>query len=231
MTPKIIVSYDGTANDQDALELTRLIAADDTPVALAYVRHARNQEPGAEIFEAAEAERMLERGATAIGRPDAARHVVLHTSTGEGLRQLAEAEQATLVVFGSDYRTAPGAVSPGTSAERLLNGGPAAVAIAPAGLRSHTSAGVDRIGVLAETGDDAASETARSLAAAIGARVMDHGEPVDLLVVASRAEAPQGRVLLSARAEYAIATARCPLIAVGRGAALDFAARPALVTT
>jgi nucleotide-binding universal stress UspA family protein len=230
MTPKIIVSYDGTENDQDALELARLIAQDETPVALAYVRHARNQEPGAESLEETEAKRLLQRGALAIGRPDTACHVVLNTSTGEGLWELAEREQATLVVFGSDYRTATGAVTAGTSASRLLDGGPAAVAIAPAGLRSHGSVGVSRIGVLAEPGDDAALATARSLAAATGAHVVDDGEPVDLLVVASRAEAQQGRVLLSATAEYAIATSRSPVIAVGRGAALDFVARPPLVS-
>ncbi len=63
-------------------------------------------------------------------------------------------------MFGSDYRTAPGAVAPGSSAQRLLNGGPAAVAIAPADLRSQLPHQVDQI-ALVEDGDPAAGETAR----------------------------------------------------------------------
>ena len=87
----------------------------------------------------------------------------------EGLRWLAEQEQADIVVFGSDYRTAAGHVAPQKSAQALLEGGPAAVAIAPANYRSRPHLAVRPVGVLAEAGDDAAIETARELAESLGA--------------------------------------------------------------
>ena len=74
-------------------------------------------------------------------------------------------------MFGSDYRTAAGHVAPQSSTQRLLEGGPAAVAIAPANYRADRAPEITRIGVLAEPGDDAAIETARSLAEQLGATV------------------------------------------------------------
>ena len=80
------------------------------------------------------------------------------------------------------------------------------------------------IGVMSE-GDEAADETARSLAKALGAQVADPntGE-VGLLVVASRAGTPEGRVELTASAEYAIETATAPVLAVARGVPVEFGA-------
>ena len=206
----IIISYDDTDNDRDALALGRVLGDAGANIALAYVRHASDHD----VREEREAEALLERGARSIGVPDAPRHVVINPSTGVGLAELAEQEHADVVVFGSDYRTARGAVSRGTSAQRLLHGGPAAVAIAPADLRSRSSFGVERIGVLAE-GDEVAEETARGLAAALGATVVEPSSgPVDLLVVGSRPEAEAGRVTLSASAEYAIETAASPVLVV-----------------
>ena len=49
-------------------------------------------------------------------------------------------------------------------------------------------------------------------------------KPIDLLVVGSREGTPEGRLELSASVEYAIETATTPVIAVPRGAAVDFAA-------
>ena len=53
--------------------------------------------------------------------------------------------------------------------QTLLDGGPAAVAIAPANYRSDRTPRIRTIGVLAAPGDDAAIETARELAEAVGA--------------------------------------------------------------
>lgn len=224
MAPKIIVSYDDTHNDRDALALGRLLAVGGAELSLAYVRHARFGQRDREADEERQAEELLANGATEIGAPDVERHVVVHASTGEGLAELAEREGADIVVFGSEYRTAPGAVVPGTSAQRLLSGGPAAVAIAPAGLRSHPAVRVATIGVVPD-GDDAAERTAESLAKAVGAELGDPDrDEVDLLVVASREGTPEGRVELSATAEYLIETATAPVIAVPRGVAVEFAA-------
>ena len=76
--------------------------------------------------------------------------MVISPSTGEGLRWLAEQEEADIVVFGSDYRTAAGHVEPQCSAWKLLEGGPAAVAIAPANYRANRDPQIHRIGVLVD---------------------------------------------------------------------------------
>jgi nucleotide-binding universal stress UspA family protein len=222
MSPNVIVSYDDTANDRDALALGRVFADAGASAGLAYVRHARSPERAQEVLEERRAVELLERGASTIRAPQSARHVVVHASTGEGLRELAVREGADAIVFGSDYRTAAGTVRPGTSAQRLLHGGPVAVALAPAGLHSRPELRVARIGVLAEGDDDAAEQTARTLATALGARVVGAGEPVDLLVVGSAAGATVGRVTLSAVAEYEIETSSVPVLVVPRGVAVSF---------
>jgi nucleotide-binding universal stress UspA family protein len=225
MAPKIIVSYDGTHNDDDALVLGRAFRDAGATLALAYVRHFQEQDAEREKLAQQGAERLLERGAQFLGDPSLPRHIVLSGATGEGLWQLAEREQADVVVFGSDYRTAPGHVQPGTSAQRLLEGGPAAVAIAPAGISENTEIRITTVAAVAEGGDPSARETAQSVAQAVGATVVpgESGD-ADLVVVGSRADAPEGRVLVSASAGYRIETSRTAVLVVPRAKAVRFAA-------
>src|SRR4051794_31779012 len=219
---KIIVSYDDTDNDRDALALGRVLGELGGEISLAYVRHTQQPDSAREALEEKDAEELLEHGADALGDKDLLRHVVVHASTGAGLWELAEKERADVIVFGSDYRTAEGAVMPGTSAQRMLTGGPVAVAIAPAGYRNREPE-IKSIGVLAEEdGDDSATETAKSLADGLGASVADRREGTDLLVVGSSPASPKGHVNLSARAGYAMETANSPVIAVPRGAPVKF---------
>lgn len=221
MALRIIVSYDDTDNDRDALALGRLLAFSGAELSLAYVRHAQG---GA--LEQKEAEDLLDRGAEAVGAPDMPRHVIVNPGTSVGLAELAERENADVIVFGSEYRTAAGTVKPGISAHKLLLGGPAAIAVAPAGFRDQPSAGVNTIGILDE-GDDAARATADSLAAALGASVAEFkGAPADLLVVGSRPESPQGKVTISASSDYAVEAATYPVLVVPRGATVRFEAAP-----
>jgi nucleotide-binding universal stress UspA family protein len=221
---KIIVSYDDTDNDRDALALGRLLASSGAELSLAYVRHSQG---GA--LEEKEAEELLARGAASVGAPDMLRHVVVNAGTSVGLAELAECENADIIVFGSEYRTAPGTVKPGISAHKLLLGGPAAIAVASADLRSRPSLSVSTVGLIDE-GDEAAGETARSLAAALGASVVEHdGRQVDLLVVGSRPESPTGKVTLSAASDYVVETATHPVLVTPRGVALDFTAPQAQV--
>lgn len=217
MALKIIVSYDDTDNDRDALALGRLLAYSGAELSLAYVRHSQG---GA--LEEKEAEELLARGAASVGAPDMPRHVVVNAGTSVGLAELAERENADVIVFGSEYRTAPGTVKPGIPAHKLLLGGPAAIAIAPADLRSRPSVSVNTVGIIDE-GDQAAAETGRSLASALSAQVGEPGGgPVDLLVVGSRPESPAGKVTLSAASDYVIETATQPVLVVPRGVALNF---------
>jgi nucleotide-binding universal stress UspA family protein len=227
MALRIIVSYDDSDNDRDALALARLLALPGAELSLAYVRHSTQSQDQEEAQEQKQAEELLEHGAAEIGAPEMPRHVVVHASTAEGLTELAESEDADIVVFGSDYRTAAGLLKPGIAAHKMLLGGPAAIAIAPADLRSHPSVRVGTIGLIDE-GDETARQTAESLAAALGATVRDFDRGrVDLLVVGSRPESAPGRVTLSASSDYAVEAATYPVIVVPRGTAISFAAAQA----
>ena len=145
----------------------------------------------------------------------------MHASTGEGLAALAAAEQADVVVFGSDYRTRRGHVAVGRSAQTLLEGGQTGVALAPADYAA-TGGEIATIGVLRGTADEAAIETAFSLAERLGASVVDRDRGVDLLVVGSRPEARAGRVMLSSHAANAIEEATSPVFVVARAAPVLF---------
>src|SRR6476646_11510626 len=124
----IFIASATTDNDRDALALGRLLASAGAELALAYVRHSFG-----ESLEQEQAEQLLARGAASIGNPEMPKHVVVNPATSVGLTELAEKEQADVIVLGSEYRTAAGLVTPGISAHKLLLGGPSAIAVAPPG--------------------------------------------------------------------------------------------------
>jgi len=217
MALKIIVSYDDTDNDRDALALGGLLASPGAELSLAYVRHSFG-----ESLDQRSAEELLARGAESIGAPDMPKYVVISPATSAGLGELVEGEGADVLVFGSEYRTAKGLVKPGIPAHKLLLGGSSAIAVAPAGLWSQGELAVGTVGVIDE-GDVAACQTAESLARALGAGVVDYGSGrIDLLVVGSRKEAPDGKVVLSAASDYAVEAANYPVLVIPRGTVVDF---------
>lgn len=206
----LIVSYDGTPNDDDALALGKLLAQTGARLALAYIRHSREFDPRREELAQHDAERRLEQGVAWLGDPDIPRHVVFSGSTGEGLEALAASEQAAIIVFGSDYRTPPGRAEPGTSAQRLLEGSPVAIAVAAAGLRSAGDAGIESIAVGGADGDGAAQHTADALAGKLGAKIVDldpDAPAVDLIVVGSQPAGSTGRIALSGATRTLLNTA------------------------
>ncbi|MGO9975780.1 MAG: hypothetical protein ACLP01_23850 [Solirubrobacteraceae bacterium] len=222
MSVTAIVSYDDTLNDQDALSLARVLGgAGATPV-LAYVRHSLRREESRERSEEHHAEALLGRGARWLGDMEVERRVVVNASTSRGLMELVAQESAQLIVFGSDYRTANGHVSVQHTTQSLLEGGCAAIAIAPAGYRAVRDPRIQTIGLLAGLDDHAAIDTAHRLATHFVARVTDAHHGVDLVIVGSRPEAPAGRVMVSARSQNAIAESTAPVLVVARGVALDF---------
>ncbi len=222
MSSDLIVSYDGTPNDDDALALGRLLARTGASLSLAYIRHSREFDPAREELAQHDAVRRLEQGATWLQEADIPKHVVFSGSTEAGLEQLAEAEQAAAIVFGSDYRTSPGRAEPGTSADRLLGGGSVAIAVAAAGLRSVGDAEIASIAV-APGGDSAAEQTAEALAASLGASKVELGSaPVDLIVVGSQPGAPRARITLSGATRTLLNSAsRGSVLVVPAGAALS----------
>ena len=221
MAPHAIVSYDDTQNDHDALALGRTLRDAGATLTLAYVRHATDRRPDLEELSQHEAEALLVRGALSLDDQSINRRVVMSASTGEGLGWLAAQERADIIVFGSDYRTPTARVAIGRSAQTLLEGGPAALALAPAGY-AYGGHDVATIGVLSGSADEAAIETAFSLAGRLEATVVDADRGVDLLVVGSRREAREGRVMITSHAANAIDQATAPVLVVARGVPLSF---------
>ncbi len=216
MPAKIIVSYDGTAADDDALALGRVLSKAGGSLSLAYVRHS------ARLGEA-EAEQLLETGARWLGDTGVPRHVVVSGSTPEGLRELSAREEADLIVFGSEYRTTPGHVDPGTSARALLDDGPVAIAIAPAEMRFLADAPVATIAAVNGDEDPAASSTAESIARQFGSAIATkYTGDVGLVVLGSKLGTPSGTVRLSAAAQYLIDLVRCPVLVLARDVPITF---------
>jgi nucleotide-binding universal stress UspA family protein len=216
MAAGVIVSYDGTVNDDDALALGRMLDGAVT-LSLAYVRHTAEYDPRREEIAQHDADRRLEQGALWLEDPGVARHVVVDPSTGAGLSRLAEQQGAALIVFGSDYRTPPGRVEPGGSAQQLLQGGPIAVAVAAAGLRTGDPGSIKTISVSPSEDDSAPQETASALAEALDASLTT-GENLaaDLIVVGSAASAPPGRIALSGATRGRLDSARGSVIVLPR---------------
>jgi nucleotide-binding universal stress UspA family protein len=233
MSAKIIVSYDGTANENDAVALGGMFARAGADVSLAYVRHIPETDPERENLAQKEAQELLERGVALLGdaaKSQVGRHVITDRSTPEGLRALAEVHGADVIVFCSDSHTAKGHVTIGNSAQRLLEGGRTAIAIAPAGLAESQGA-VNTIVAVGEAGGDGSAESsAKVLAEALGATVAPvAGAGADLLVVGSRADVAEGRVGVSSAATHLIENATSAVIVVPNGVTLPFGSRAPLV--
>ena len=221
MTTSIIVSYDGTINDDDALALGRQLAAAGATLSLAYVRHTREYDPQREEIGEYDAARRLDQGAVWLADPEVTRHVVIDPSTSAGLGRLAATTGAGLVLFGSDYRTPPGHVEPGGSAQGMLEGGAVAVGVARAGLRTQAGDPIRTILVSGDTGG-AAQQTAGSLAAALGAEIVSGGGEADLILVDSQTNAPNGRIALGGATRARLDSARGSVLVLPRGTVLSF---------
>jgi nucleotide-binding universal stress UspA family protein len=221
--PQVIVSYDGTRNDRDALALGRLFAQAGTAISLAYVRHAPEPDPQREAAAQAAAEHLLAVGAGLLDAGNVEQRVIIDSSTAAGLASLAGELGADVIAFGSSYRTPPGHVEVPQTADQLLDMGISrSIAIAPAGLRREpVEQSVGTIGVYDEGSDAAAQATAASLAHALGAVVT--GSEADLLVIASRPQASAGQLLLSATGREQLEQARAPVLLLARGVSLSFA--------
>ena len=194
MQTHVIVSYDGTDNDHDALALGKILGDAGARVSLAYVRHTEEADTAAEQV------------------------------AQNGLRALAEREHADLVVFGSDWHTAPGHVQPGRSAVRLMEGGPVSIAIAAAGLRERSDATLRTIALAGGEVDDAARTTAEQEVERVGEQgLLPSQDGVDLLVVGSRPGTPAGQVSVTAANEYVVETTTSSVLILARGVVFDVA--------
>ncbi len=219
---QVIVSYDGTRNDRDALALGGLFAKAGAEVTLAYVRHAVEQDPQREADEQKEAEHLLAVGADLLGGTPVGRRVIINPSTASGLAELAAELGADIVAFGSSHKTPHGRVNtPHTAATLIERSVACSVALAPAGLRREpVELSIGTVSVYKGEEDPAAEATAASLAHALGAAVTE--DEADFLVIASRVEASPGKLLPSSKALQQVEQASCPVLLLARGATLSF---------
>jgi hypothetical protein len=229
---RIIISYDGTANDDDALALGMALGASGGGLALAYVRHAREFDPDREALAQHDATRRLALGAQQLGGGSIATHIVLDASTPDGLERLARAERASVIVFGSDYRTPPGRAEPGTTAQRLLEGGPVAIAVAATGLRARLGSPITSIAFSPHDSDGTARRAAEDLAEALGATILPaNGQPVDLIVVPSQPTAPPGTIALGGATRAELNNARGSVLVLATNSPPDLVNSDAAQTT
>ena len=143
------------------------------------------------------------------------------------LHELAERESAGALVIGSSSRGPVGRVLPGAVTDRLLNGAPCAVAVAPAGFTLDDAHSPRVVGVaFVDTPDGhVALATARSLAGQAHAaiRVLTVAEPLDLVVTAAPEIHEAARRASRQTAEAALARA----VDGGSGAGQVLSGRPA----
>ena len=188
MATKIIVSYDGTDNDRDALALGALLKRAGASLELAYVRHIREAKESAERLAESDAEALLAAGAQELGDADdpAARRPQQLDSRRARATSRSRCRPTSWRSAPPTARR-PAHVDPQPSARQLLDGGPVAIAIAPAGFAQVGEYAVNSIAAIAEDGDPCPEETAEALAARLGATVAARGTGGgDLIIVGSK---------------------------------------------
>ena len=223
MSADIIVSYDGTPNDDDAIALGKALSATGARMALAYVRHTREFDPKREELAQHDAQRRLNTGLQLLGDDSIPTHVVFSASTEDALAELAAGEGAQLIVFGSDYRTSPGRAEPGNTAQRLLDAGsPVAIAIAAAGFRARMDRPIASIAASTRDIDPDVGATVGTVAPKFGATVTTvDREPADLIIVGSAPGAAPGRIALAGATRSMLNSANGSVIVLAAGTPLS----------
>jgi nucleotide-binding universal stress UspA family protein len=191
---------------------------------------------GSEHSRRAELDRIFEAVGLVLGETPYERYE-LEDDPARALHDLAGSRSVDLIVLGSTHHGTLGRVYPGSLGERLLEGAPCPVAVAPHGYAKHEHLGFGLVGVGFDGGEDStfALAAGEQLARALGAELRvitvdppDDGDPaaflatkgveLDLLVVGSRGRGPVERALLGSVSSQLIRTAPCPVLVMPRAA-------------
>ena len=165
---RIIIAVDDSERSEDAVAFGGALARRSgaaVTVAHAYPWHhltlAGASEANQYLLE--ESERTIQRVSGSLrDLPALETRSLAESSPARGLQELAEEQEAGLIVVGSS-RTGPlGRVLPGSTAERLLHGSPCPVAVVPHGYRTAEQRGFKVIAC----GWDGSPESDAALAAA-----------------------------------------------------------------
>jgi nucleotide-binding universal stress UspA family protein len=140
---RVIVAFDGSPQGEDALALAlRLCDRDEGVLTLACVVTGHRWHVGPEVrrVDAPVPEEIASmfadaRATTIPAGVHVRQRAPVAPSPARGLTELAESEDADLIVIGSSAHAAAGRVRLERTAGRLLQGAPCAVAVAPGGLR------------------------------------------------------------------------------------------------
>lgn len=161
---RIVVGYDGTATGIDALRLAAELAepaAGEVVVAAVY----DHDNEFAELVEA-----RLTEGLALLPRRTGARAAAADGSPARGLREIAAAEEADLLVVGATHRGAVARATVGGVGEHLLHGAPCPVAVAPAGYAQDPAEAPELIAVAYDGSPEARSALALATRLALEAR-------------------------------------------------------------
>jgi nucleotide-binding universal stress UspA family protein len=143
VTGTIVIGFDGSDCGEDALALGLVLcrATGASPVVATvypeqYPIGVGRVDAEWVAYLEERAEELLQRARRVLGDGVAADYrTVSAASESRGLHELAEREQAEVVVIGSTHRGPLGRTYPGSTGDRLLQGSAWPVAVAPRGLR------------------------------------------------------------------------------------------------
>ena len=174
---KIIVGVDESQGSSDAIALASSLA-DITGSELMLVnvfpydeRPSRALNRGFEEYLREMSRELLGRLRSAHGDETVEVRAIANPSPAHGLHELAEKEDAGLIVVGSTHTGRAGRVLPGSTAERLLHGSPCPVAVAQKGHAQDLEPAIIGCGYDGSASAQYALEAAHRVAAATGARL------------------------------------------------------------
>ncbi len=151
MRRTIVIGFDGSEESRDALELgARLARLEDARVVVVACFAYSPAEIGEEAFESRLAEDsgpLFTEARQTLEGVDLSTLALGAESPAKALHDVAEAERAEAIVLGSTHRGALGRIMPGSVGERLLDGAPCSVVVAPRGFARGEHFGLGVIGV------------------------------------------------------------------------------------
>ncbi len=170
MTSTIVVGVDDSPRSEDAIALARALADVSGAEVLAVCAFPYDDRPEARFNLAMRpllqelADKTLEKLCERLTNDARVRRLtVADLSPARALERVAREHGAALIVVGSSHAANHARLHPGSTAERLLQGAPCAVALAPLGYRTRPHLRLERISV----GYDGAAEGARALSAGV----------------------------------------------------------------
>jgi nucleotide-binding universal stress UspA family protein len=140
MTRKLMIAYDGSDEARDALALGKILADACgaelilVGVVVADFPHGRGSD---DVHNREQVLRGQLENATASIDVEPNLRLITSRSAARGLHDVAEREDADILVLGSSHRGGLGRVLAGSVTERVLNGAPCAIAVAPRGFRNQ----------------------------------------------------------------------------------------------